>query len=396
MQFINREEMPDGHADAVESSAEDAQWTVVRDVGKATLRLSGEWRSANDLPTVDEVAAGVLEARKGGGVLAVDTTGVTRWDSALAIFVRDLGARVQGDGVWLDPAGLPAPLRGLLDLAASAPKPPALGAGAGRPNLFARIGERAIERTRGAMEVVTLLGEVALAAVALLRGRAQVRFVDVLLLMREAGAAALPITTVVNLLIGGILAFIGAVQLQQFGAAILVADLVGIAMAREMSAVMTAIVMAGRTGGAYAAHIATMQGNEEVDALTTFGISPVEHLILPRVLALTLMMPLLYAYACAIGLFGGFMVGTAVLSLTPGAYITETRNALDLTQFALGFIKSACFGALVAIAGCHLGIRAGRSAADVGRAATSAVVVGIVGIIVIDTVFAVVTNFMGI
>jgi phospholipid/cholesterol/gamma-HCH transport system permease protein len=388
--------MPDGHADTVESSAEAAQWTIVPGSGQATLKLAGEWRAAVGLPDVESVASAVIEARRGGGVLAVDAGAVTRWDSALAIFVRDLAARVQDDGIWLDPAGLPAPLRGLLDLAASAPKAPAAGPRRPRPNIFARIGARAIDQTRAALDVVKLLGEVAIAAVALLRGRAQVRFVDVLQLMREAGAAALPITTVVNLLIGGILAFIGAVQLQQFGAAILVADLVGIAMAREMSAVMTAIVMAGRTGGAYAAHIATMQGNEEVDALTTFGISPVEHLILPRVLALTLMMPLLYAYACAIGLFGGFVVGTAVLSLTPGAYITETRNALDLTQFALGFIKSACFGALVAIAGCHLGIRAGRSAADVGRAATSAVVVGIVGIIVIDTIFALVTNFMGI
>lgn len=388
--------MPDGHADTVGSSAETARWTIVPGSGQALLKLAGEWRAAVGLPDVEGVASAVIEARRGGGVLAVDAGAVTRWDSALAIFVRDLAARVQDGGIWLDPAGLPAPLRGLLDLAASAPKAPTAGPRGPRPNMFARIGARAIDRTRATLDVLKLLGEVAIAAVALLRGRAQVRFVDVLQLMREAGAAALPITTVVNLLIGGILAFIGAVQLQQFGAAILVADLVGIAMAREMSAVMTAIVMAGRTGGAYAAHIATMQGNEEVDALTTFGISPVEHLILPRVLALTLMMPLLYAYACAIGLFGGFVVGTAVLNLTPGAYITETRNALDLTQFALGFIKSACFGALVAIAGCHLGIRAGRSAADVGRAATSAVVVGIVGIIVIDTIFALVTNFMGI
>jgi phospholipid/cholesterol/gamma-HCH transport system permease protein len=389
--------MPDGQTDAVESSAEGALWTVVSGA-KPVLRLAGEWRTASGMPSVDVVAAGVAEARGDAADtgLSVETGEVARWDSALAIFIRDLGLRLQDEGITLDPAGLPAPLRGLLDLAASAPKAPAADPAAPRPNVFARIGARAIHRGRAALDVLTLLGEVAIAAFALLRGRAQVRFVDVLQLMREAGAAALPITTVVNLLIGGILAFIGAVQLQQFGAAILVADLVGIAMAREMSAVMTAIVMAGRTGGAYAAHIATMQGNEEVDALTTFGIAPVEYLILPRVVALTLMMPLLYAYACAIGLFGGFIVGTSVLNLSPGAYITETKGALNLTQFALGFIKSACFGALIAVAGCHLGIRAGRSAADVGRAATSAVVVGIVGIIVIDTVFALITNFMGI
>ncbi len=211
-------------------------------------------------------------------------------------------------------------------------------------------------------------------------------------MMREAGASALVIVTIVNALIGGILAFVGAVQLGRFGADIFVADLVGIALVREMAAVMTAIVMAGRTGGAYAAQIATMQGNEEIDALKAFGIPVFDYLVMPRIIALIAMMPLLYLYACAVGLLGGLVVSISVLDLTATAYLEETRRAITGMQFAIGLTKSVAFGALVAFAGCYIGLRAGRSAADVGRAATSAVVAGIIGVIALDALFAVCAN----
>jgi phospholipid/cholesterol/gamma-HCH transport system permease protein len=227
-------------------------------------------------------------------------------------------------------------------------------------------------------------------------GRARTRAVDVLQLMREAGPGAIVIVAIVNGLVGAILAFIGAVQFRKFGAGIYVADLVGIAVVREMAAVMTAIVMAGRTGGAYAAHIATMQGNEEIDALRTFGIPPFDFLVLPRIAALVTMMPLLYLYGCAVGLLGGYLVGVATLDVTPSAFLVELRHAVAGKEFAVGAIKSVTFGALVALAGCNIGLRAGRSAADVGRAATSAVVAGIIGVIALDAVFAACTNALGI
>lgn len=221
------------------------------------------------------------------------------------------------------------------------------------------------------------------------------RITDVWQLIREAGPGALAIMAIVNGLVGGILAFVGAVQLRRFGAEIFVADLVGVAMVREMAAVMTAIVMAGRTGGAYAAHIATMQGNDEIDALQALGIPTSDYLVLPRVLALVAMMPLLYLYACAVGLLGGLVVGMATLDLTATAYLVESRQAISGTQFLFGLVKSIAFGALVALAGCHIGLKAGRSAADVGRAATSAVVAGIIGVIALDAVFAVCADALG-
>ena len=225
-----------------------------------------------------------------------------------------------------------------------------------------------------------------------LRGRVNMRGVDLLDCMREAGVAALPIVTIVNVLIGGIVAFVGAVQLRRFGADVFIADLVGVAMVREMAALMTAIIMAGRTGGAYAAHIATMLGNEEIDALRAIGIPINEYLILPRVLALTGMMPLLYLYGSAVGVFGGFVVAVAMLNISPETFIDETRVSIALYQVFFGLIKSFAFGALIAIVGCRSGLGAGRSAADVGHAATRAVVIGIVGVIALDAVFAICAN----
>jgi phospholipid/cholesterol/gamma-HCH transport system permease protein len=215
--------------------------------------------------------------------------------------------------------------------------------------------------------------------------------------VREAGAGALGIVAIVNGLVGAIIAFVGGRQLQRFGAGMYVANLVGVATAREMAAIVTAIVMAGRTGSAYAAQLATMQGNEEIDGLNVFGIPVFDFLVLPRIAALVTMMPLLYLYGCAVGFLGGFLVSTTTMAdITPAGFLEQLRGSMDETDLAIGFIKSIAFGILVALTGCHIGLRAGRSAADVGRAATTAVVTGIVGIIALDAVFDLCTNALGI
>jgi phospholipid/cholesterol/gamma-HCH transport system permease protein len=212
----------------------------------------------------------------------------------------------------------------------------------------------------------------------------------------DASARALMIVVVVNALVGAILAFVGAVQLVKFGAGIFVADLVGIAVAREMAAVITAVVMAGRTGAAFAAELAAMQTNEEVDALEVLGVDPVPFLVLPRVLSLLLLMPLLYVYACVAGLTGGLLVAAGMLDLAPAAYLDRTLDILDGAHLGLGAMKSLVFGALVGAVGCYCGLHAQRSAGGVGRATTQAVVASIVGIIVLDAAFAVAANALGI
>ena len=218
------------------------------------------------------------------------------------------------------------------------------------------------------------------------------RRAELLEVLAESSSRALAIVAVVSLLMGAILAFVGAVQLKTFGAGIYVANLVGIASVRELTPILTAIVLAGRTGASFAARIATMQGNEEVDALTALGVSPVEFLVLPRVVALGLLMPLLYVYGCGFALLGGMAVAMPVLDVSATAYVAQTQHAIAGAHFAIGALKALVFGGLVALIGCHHGLRAPRSAAGVGAATTSAVVSSIIGIIALDAVFAVCAN----
>ena len=177
--------------------------------------------------------------------------------------------------------------------------------------------------------------------------------------------------------------------MQLFGAQIYVADLVGIAMVRLMAAIMTGIVMAGRTGGAFAAQLGTMQVNQEIDALKTLGISPMEFLVLPRMLALALMMPLLCLYANLMGILGGMVVGVGMLNIGFIQYYNETAKAVGLWNLGIGLFSGVVFGVIVALSGCMRGMQCGRSASAVGDAATSAVVTAIVGIIVSTAVITV-------
>lgn len=262
-----------------------------------------------------------------------------------------------------------------------------------------RIAAYVLARVSACLGPLVFFGEVLLAARPRApAGRPRRRFQrqDFLRVLASSGAGALPIVTLVNILVGAIIAFVGAVQLVKLGAGALVADMLSIAVAREMAAVITAVVMAGRTAAAFAAELATMQTNEEVDALEVLGVNPVAWLVLPRVLALLLMMPLLYAYAVLMGLFGGFLVGTAVMELNPAAYIERGLQALQWTHLLLGLCKSLAFGVFVALAGCYFGLHAQRHAAGVGEATTRAVVAGIVGVIVIDAIFAVCANALDI
>jgi phospholipid/cholesterol/gamma-HCH transport system permease protein len=372
------------------------EWSLGQGGPEIELRLAGDW-IANETGVRHTAEARRIVDEVGTGTLRIGCRELGRWDSAFVAFllmVRDV-ARTAG-ALQIDESGLPEAARRLLALASVGSRIETAHGIESEKSLATRVGEGFLGAWSEATQATTLIGEAALRGTAAVLGGARTRAVDVLQLMREAGAGALGIVAIVNGLVGAILAFVGAVQFRRFGAGIYVADLVGIAVVREMAAVMTAIVMAGRTGGAYAAHIATMQGNEEIDALKAFGIPIFDFLVLPRIIALVTMMPLLYLYGCAVGLLGGYLVGVATLDLTSSAFLVELRDAVAGRQFAIGLIKSVTFGALVALAGCNIGLRAGRSAADVGRAATTAVVAGIIGVIALDAVFAACTNALGI
>ena len=199
----------------------------------------------------------------------------------------------------------------------------------------------------------------------------------------------------VSLLIGAVLAFVGAVQLRQFGAVLYVANLVGIGITRELGPLMTGIVMAGRTGASFAATLGTMTAGEEVDALKVQGLDPVEFLVLPRILGTAIMMPVLVVYADALGLLGGLLVGVTLLELDPTQFLSQLRTSVSLEHVTVGLAKSVAFGVVVAVAGTYYGIRCGRNAEAVGRATARSVVMGIVFVVVVDAVFTVLLHVIG-
>jgi phospholipid/cholesterol/gamma-HCH transport system permease protein len=386
--------MPEVRLMTVSAAGHDPPWTLRVAGDRAELLLAGDWQSGPDGPVASPEILDQLADHGAPRELSVSGAALRGWNNHLAAALYGLQQNARSRGISTEFTNLPPGLARMLAMSAAGKEAPEPEAGA--ETLFVAVGERAL-RLFGAMgEICASIGAVVLAAVAAAGGRARVRTGDYSALVRAAGAGALGIVAVVNFLVGAILAFIGAVQLELFGAQIYVADLVGIATAREMAAIITAIVLAGRTGAAYASEIAAMQGNEEIDALRTFGVSPYEYLMMPRVLALSAVMPFLYIYACAVGILGGLVIAVGMLHMTADAYVEEIRRAVGVHHFVIGGLKSLCFGALIAIVGCHIGLQAGRSAADVGRAATSAVVVSILGIILIDAVFAVCAYILGV
>jgi phospholipid/cholesterol/gamma-HCH transport system permease protein len=359
------------------------------------LRLGGDWQLRSGLPTSAQVDQ-QLGAKPAARRLKFDAAQLGAWDSGLLAFLVGIQDLCKTRGLALDAGNLPEGASRLLKLATAVPERQGARRTGERPGFLTLVGNESLALWKSGGQMLEFLGQSIQTFGRLMVGRARYRRSDLVDIIYECGAAALPITALISFLIGLILAFVGAIQLQQFGAQIYVADLVGIAMAREMGAVMTAIIMAGRTGAAFAAQLGTMQVNEEIDALSTFGLSSMEFLVLPRMIALILMMPLLCIFGDLLGIAGGAFVGIGMLHLSVTEYVNETLQGIDLIDFAVGIFKSSVFGVLVAVAGCLRGIQCGRSASAVGLAATSAVVTAIVFIIVSDGIFAVLTNALGI
>jgi len=362
--------------------------------GDTLVTLMGDWTTQDDGGVSTATAA--LFDRKELRAIEFDSSGLGRWDSSLLVYLSAVRDAAAPRSIRVDDSGIPIAARRLLALLnqhqQAVPRVVAPAAPARRAMFVERSGLWAIAQWCEVVAMTVLVGGQLLQSVAAVLGRARMRRVDFVGCMYDAGIAALPMVALVNVLVGAILAFVGAIELRRFGADIYIANLVGLAQVREMAAVMTAIVMSGRTGGAYAAEIASMQGSNELDALRVLGIPLQDYLVLPRVMALTLMTPVLYLYGSAIGILGGFAVAVSMLNISPELFIAQARSAVTMHEISFGLTKSIAFGALIALAGCRIGLKAGRSATDVGHAATSAVVVSIIGIIMLDAVFAVCAN----
>jgi phospholipid/cholesterol/gamma-HCH transport system permease protein len=358
------------------------------------VHLNGRWTFQDGLPDMQRVYNAIEDRppRK----LAYEADGLEDWNSGLLTVLVEVEEACKAKEIEVDASGLPQGVRKLVALATAVPERGG-GTSSGTPlHFLERFGGRWLDRYRSSQTAIGFIGEAVIAFGKLLIGRANFRRSDLVLYIQQCGAQALPIVALISVLIGMILAFVGSVQLKLFGAQIFVANLVSIAMVREMGAMMTAIIMAGRTGASFAAQLGTMQVNEEIDALRTLGIAPMEFLVLPRMLALIIMMPLLCIYANVIGIFGGYIVGVEMLGLSASQYIQQTLRWLNMSNLSLGLGKSIIFGVIIAICGCYAGLQSGRSAAAVGGAATAAVVTAIVWIIVADGIVAVITATLGI
>lgn len=359
--------------------------------GELRVRLFGEWVLASGARSLAELTRRLSESSRPTKI-SFEANELAAWDNVLIDFLSRLEAIAGERGVEVDRSALPGGVGRLVALARAVPERQGARRTLRRPDLLTRLGAGSLSFLSTTADFVGFLGEAIIGIGRLVIGKARFRRSDLMLAIEDCGPGALPIVALISFLIGLILAFVGAIQLQQFGAAIFVANLVGIAMVREMGAMMTAILMSGRTGAAFAANLGTMQVSDEVSALQTLGIPPMEFLVLPRIVALSLMMPLLAVFANIVGMLGGMLIAGVMLDIAPITYYNQTSGAVGLNDWAVGLVKAFLFGAIVAVVGCWRGMRCQRSAAAVGAAATSAVVLCIVLIILVDATATVICN----
>ena len=343
------------------------------------MGLAGTWRLAESPPQFETLVL------SGAASMGFDTTALGAWDSSLLIYLRAAEAFGEAHGYAIDRSGLPTKITTLLDLARAVEDRAAAPAPAPLP-WITRLGEYGISTWDSAVDALAFVGDVTLGLVRLVTRQGRMQWRQFWVVVESNSARALPIVTLIALLVGVIIAFLGVVVLERFGAGYYVSYLVGYGMLREMGALMTGIIIAGRTGAAFAAEIGSMKVTEELDAYATLGISPVDHLVLPRVLGLFVMMPLLVVYADLVGILGGMGVATALLNLTATQFVSGLLAAVSLFDAVLGIVKATVFGVLIGLAGCMHGLRTGSDASAVGRAATSAVVLGITAIITANAV----------
>jgi phospholipid/cholesterol/gamma-HCH transport system permease protein len=374
------------HADdksGTKSGNTPAAFATRTHAGVFETELSGNWLTGHTLPSFAELRTAFEKNRQPRWrVVAADDL---QWDSQCMarLYQCALYCEEQGEeqDIEFDIEGLPEGMQKLLRVATAvksqAAAPPS------RRSLSQRLAAAFTAVSDNVVDFLAFTGELSLALMNLLRGRANIRLRDFFYFVQQCGPQAIGIVALISVLVGMILAYLGSVQLRQFGAELYVANLVAIGMMREMGALMTAVIMAGRTGAAYAAQLGAMQANEEIDAITTLGISPMEYLVLPRFLSLLLVMPLLCVFADALGLLGGALVAGG-MDVNLNAFFHQAREAVHFDDIAAGLIKSVVFAALIAIAGCQAGLQSGRSSAAVGEATTRAVVNAIVYLVIAD------------
>ena len=326
--------------------------------------------------------------------LNFDLSKAQRLDGAAVALLHAARRELRGEGKRceiLHPNSETARLLDLYEGQAVCPKAPPCC-----PGLMNQVGKSTVEVLSACRDVFRFVGSLTDAVIRTLRDPKSLQWSDIPHLLERAGADSVPIVLLINFLVGLVLGLQSALQLEQFGVGIYVADLVGKSVVRELGPLMTAIIAAGRSGAAYAAEIGTMKVSEEIDALRTMGFDPLRTLVLPRILALAIMLPLLTLLGNFVGLVGGFVVGVTILDLTPITYVQQTQGSVVLWDLWGGLIKASFFGVTVAVVACQQGLATRGGASGVGRSTTSAVVAILFFLISLDALFAYIYTLLGI
>lgn len=358
------------------------------------IKLTGDWQISAGLLSVNEVTS-QLTSHPDIVQINLSVSPELKWDSGLIAFLLKLSRECEHKNIHIACENLPPGAQKLLALAlkvheksVSPPK--------ARESFLEKSEEKVLQISENLTAGLDFLGDIAVSLGRVITGKSYFRWDDFMLILQRCGVETLSLVSLISLLVGMILAFVGSIQLKMFGAQIFISDIVGIAMVRVLAAVMTGIIVSGRIGASFAAELGMMEANEEIDALKTLGVSPVEFLVIPRVLALVIMMPVLTIYADLMGVLGGFIISTGMLHLNPVEYLNHTQAAVKLNYVWVGLIHSFVFGVIVAVAGCLRGITCERNTAGVGIATTSAVVTGITGIVIATAIITFIFQILGI
>jgi phospholipid/cholesterol/gamma-HCH transport system permease protein len=353
------------------------------------VELGGLWKITEDRPSWLRILGANKPAR-----VQITLLELENWDSSLLLFLFEVEKWCVETKATLDASKLPPNMRDLLKqiIAAQGKDVPVDRS----ENPIGLIGLAVFDVLAKINQISHFVGECTLSSVRLAKNPIRFRWRDCLAEMQQCGALALPIVGLIGMLVGLTLAYTAAVLLREFGADIYVANFVGLVMVREMGPMMTGIILAGRTGASYAATLGNMKAGEEIDAFETLGIRSIDFLVMPRIVAVTLMTPLLTLYANMLGIVGGLFVAAGLLSIPPTAYWVQMQSSVDMSDLVTGVIKAITFGGIVGLSGCLRGLQSDRSAIGVGRSTTSAVVTAILLLVVADAIYAVIFNMLGV
>ncbi len=352
--------------------------------GTLVVQPTGDWELKSPLPTLRDVVD-TIEPSGPVEEIAFDTDQLESWDSSLVTFLFETAEFGREHDLEVREDTLPDALARLVSLSQAVPEQET-ETDTGPDNLLGRLGEWGLAAYDEVVDFLTFTGRTVIGLGELVTGRARMRWRTFGVALQSSTSSALPIVTVISLLVGLILSFLGAVVLQRFGADYYVSYLVSYGMLRELGALMTAIIMTGRTGAAYAAELGSMKITEEVDALETLGISPINFLVTPRILAVVIAMPMLVVYADMIGILGGMAVAVTMLDLSTTQFLTGLLEPVVLADALIGIFKAVVYGGVIGLSGCMRGLQTGDDASAVGDSTTSAVVTGIILIVLANAV----------